>query len=176
MMVVLLSCIIMDNLRHRRLQQETLEQSNGNVNVGVYDWPTPKLYYEGNIDDIYFYNYALTDSEVEGLYTQGGWPVAPSFASSSMLSSTIVQGDITIYPNPVLDYLEVVHADINVPVTDISVVVYDDDSGTIQNSISYAESSINHGLQVNMTSLVPGFYFLHVNDKVTVEVIRIQKE
>lgn len=147
-----------------------LQQSDGNVNVGVYEFVG--LYYQGNIDDIYFYNYALTDSEVEGLYTQGGWPVVPSFASSSMLSSTMVQGEITIYPNPLVNVLTVVHQNENV--SNIGVIIRSDLSGKILFNANVTKT-LNQ-FDVDLSDLASGNYILQINDGKTTEVFHIQKE
>jgi hypothetical protein len=97
-------------------------------------------------------------------------------ASSFGEGSSIVDGNITLYPNPVVDYMQVVHADKSVPVKDMSVLVYDNSGGTLQTDVSYMESSVNHGLVVDMTQLPAGYYILHVNDLRVVKVIRIQKD
>ena len=93
----------------------------------------------------------------------------------ALADGSITHGDITVYPNPVRDYLEVVHANVSVPVADMSVVVYDE-SSAVQQPVSWAESLVNHGLEVDMTSLQPGMYIIHVNDLRVVEVFRILKE
>ncbi|MDH4058057.1 MAG: T9SS type A sorting domain-containing protein, partial [Cyclobacteriaceae bacterium] len=102
--------------------------------------------------------------------TQGWEAPSQGFGGSSL-----TQGDITVYPNPVIDYMEVVHANGNIPIENISILLYDNSGVPVTSSISSLPSQVNHGLVVDMTALQSGFYFLHVNDNITTEVFRIQK-
>ena len=95
--------------------------------------------------------------------------------------STLAQGNITVFQNPVIYYLELVHADESVPVGDISIRIYDN-NGNEQFSFIYGPATVEldgipyNGLEIDMTQLQAGFYILHINDQQVVEIIRIQKE
>ena len=53
----------------------------GDARVGNYEW------FSGSIDDIRIFNRALSASEVQTFYHEGGWPVLPTITSISPSSA-----------------------------------------------------------------------------------------
>jgi hypothetical protein len=44
------------------------------LNFGTYQWlSTYYGFYQGYLDDVYMFNRALSNSEIEALYHEGGW-------------------------------------------------------------------------------------------------------
>ncbi len=87
--------------------------------------------------------------------------------------ATLVEGNIEIFPNPVLDILTIVHANTNIESSDIILNVYDIQGNPIQ--INSTITQLNEGFSMNLSSLATGIYYLHISDGSTTEIFRIQK-
>lgn len=102
------------------------------------------------------------------------YPGQVGFASFSTESSTIVQGDITVFPNPVVDVIIISHQDEAVIVSDFTVNVYD--NWGIAYSLSRSLIAVESGFELDLSELAPKNYILHISDGKTLEIFRIQKQ
>lgn len=93
---------------------------------------------------------------------------------SSSMSSSLVQGEITIYPNPVINTMTVSHADETIVLADMGITVYDNSGSMYPISTSFVD--VAEGFELDLYELAPGNYILHITDDKTIEVFRIQKE
>ena len=100
-----------------------------------------ELWFDGSIDDLKIYNYALSDSEVSSLY------------SAETLSVNEINNDskINVYPNPVKDILN-----INTSVNIKSVEIF---------SLSSAKVKESNSSKVNLSKLPTGNYIVKIKDE-----------
>ncbi len=77
----------------------------GNINSfrigtanGDYDFPGVPLYFQGNIDDIRIFDYALSQAELDTLYSEGGWPNPVNIQNESLYPTDISL--VQNFPNP----------------------------------------------------------------------------
>jgi hypothetical protein len=75
-------------------------ESGGNITIGAFSNTTPvNGVWQGSIDDIRIYNRALSDSEIDQLYHEGGWPMIKTPAafylhgSGSTVNPTLLSFD-----------------------------------------------------------------------------------
>jgi len=86
----------------------------------------------------------------------------------------IVDGNVTLYPNPVIDWLTIEFTDLSVKLGDVTITLYNDlpsiETATI------IESPSAYGFEVDFTTLMPGTFYLQLYDGLETRVFRIVKE
>jgi hypothetical protein len=99
-------------------------------------------YFNGAIDDLKIYNYALSQAEVTALFNAPG-----TLATSENIGSTT---DISIYPNPVKDILKIKS---NEEVQSVEII------NTLGQKVLQSKAN-----QINTSKLAPGVYMILVKD------------
>ncbi len=165
------------NLREIRCRDNDLLESLNISNGHNHEFSVVKV-----LDNVLLNCMTVDDETVDYRTAPYNWEVDNEVSfSNDCTDGLLSSGNITVFPNPVIDYLELVHADESVPVRDISVRIYDN-NGNEQFSFNYGPATVEldevpyDGLEIDMTQLQAGFYILHVNDQRVVEIIRVQKE
>ena len=88
--------------------------------------------------------------------------------------SNIVDGNVTLYPNPIVDDLTVEFIEESVILSEVSIVVYNSQGNIVYASI--VESVKVFGFEVDFSSLKADTYFVRISDGNDVRTIRIQKD
>ncbi len=104
--------------------------------------------------------------------TWGTYPDELEMFSTMNSESILIQGEITIYPNPVINILTIVHEDENV--TNIDVVIVNSLTGNILFNDNL--TIILDKFEVELSWLASGIYILQINDGKTKEEFHFQKE
>ena len=99
--------------------------------------------FNGVVDDLKIYNYALTQTEITNLYNYNSTLVAQNFNQNNL--------EVALYPNPVQDILN-----INVDNAIKSVEIYNIQGQKVLNSTSN---------EVDMSSLNSGIYLVKITDE-----------
>jgi Leucine-rich repeat (LRR) protein len=87
--------------------------------------------------------------------------------------STIVDGNVTLYPNPVVDWLTLEFTDESVNLIDVTIHVYDD--WAILYTVTIQESVSVYGYEIDFNPLLSGTYYVQLYDGIEVRVFRIVK-
>jgi hypothetical protein len=88
--------------------------------------------------------------------------------------TVIVDGNVTLYPNPVVDWLTIEFTDLTVVLDDVIINVYDELANF--ESVQTIESVSVYGLEADFNDLGPGTYYVQLYDGIEVRVFRIIKE
>ena len=111
------------------------------------------------------------------------WVVDPgiSYSNDCALESTAIiggpvieDGNVKLYPNPVVDWLTIEFTDLSVALGDVIIHVYDDYANPY--SMTIIESVTVYGFEVDFQPLLPGTYYVQLYDGIEVRVFRIVKE
>lgn len=97
-----------------------------------------------------------------------------SAISASEGGSSIVDGNVTLYPNPVVDWVIIEFTDKTVDLGDVAVTVYNGQPSI--ETVTIIKSPKIYGFEVDFNSLIPGTYYLQLYDGIEVRVFRLLKE
>ena len=124
-------------------------------------------YYTGKLDDIVIFNYAISLSQINCLYTASGTTSACSCISTSSahIDDNYENVEFVISPNPVIDDLRI---DLEDYFSNVQIAIFD----PIGKRIIARQYNNTNLVQVNIEELTPGIYSLRVQAD---DVLRISK-
>jgi hypothetical protein len=85
--------------------------------------------------------------------------------------SIIVDGNVTLYPNAVIDWLTVEFTDTSVDLQNVVINIFDE--GANLHPVTIMESIAVYGFEVEFNSLGPGTYYVQIYDGIETRVFRI---
>jgi len=139
-----------------------------------------KIAYIESDTNVDLYVMDIDGNNYHEIYTQGfntlqpSWGIYPDelgFGLDQLNVSSLTEGDITIYPNPVIDMLTIVHAN----GADLNISIEVADNQGILLDIPITVTKLSEEFEANLTVLEAGEYFLYINDGNTIETFRIIK-
>jgi hypothetical protein len=119
--------------------------------LGKGHWDTTTQFYNGAIDEIRIYNYAMTEKEIKNLYS--GTPAVTS--NKQQLGKN---KSLKVFPNPASDFL---HYELTDKISKITEIQLIDLSGKI---IMNTKNVSNHG-KLNISNISEGIYHIRLIGK-----------
>ena len=113
------------------------------------DEDPPRLMYKGLIDEMRIYNYALTSSELSGLY---------NLTTNTLTFKMDKEVDFEIFPNPAESYININY--LQSPGKDTRINIIDISGKIIIDKL--VKSTLN---KINISQLTPGLYFVNSANK-----------
>jgi len=140
-----------------------LINKNKILNVGGGMAGAVNLHYSGLLDDVQIFDVALNAQEIFNNYTQG------LVCETKSGLNTISESTISIYPNPAN---EIINVNSNFAVDEYSIEIIDITGRSIS-QIPY--SANNSNLQIDISTLTKGLYFIKLNNGNSIYTARFSK-